>query len=78
MADVPRQKLAMRRLHRQRRRRQVPVVMNQVELAEHFKVAENELKATLEAAGWDYHEDGNGALWASAFSKQLTDADMDT
>jgi hypothetical protein len=52
--------------------------MNQVELAEHFKVAENELKATLEAAGWDYHEDGNGALWASAFSKQLTDADMDT
>lgn len=75
MADVPRQKLAMRRLHRQRRKRPAPVVMNQTELAEHFKVAESELKVTLEAAGWDYHEDGNGKLWASAFSKQLTDTD---
>lgn len=75
MADMPRQKLAMRRLHRQRKKRQSSVVMNQAELAEHFKVAESQLKASLEAAGWDYHEDGNGRLWASAFNKQTTDTD---
>ena len=49
--------------------------MNQTELAEHFGVVESGLKATLEAAGWDYHEDGNGKLWASAFSKPRTDTD---
>ena len=59
-------RLAMRRLHRQRRRRATPSVLNSAELAEHFQVPVAALKEALDAAGWRYHEDANGELWASA------------
>ncbi len=58
-------RLAMRRLHRQRRRRAAPTIMNQAELAAHFSVPESQVKAALQAASWNFHEDANGALWAS-------------
>ncbi len=56
----------LRPLHRQRRRRHATVrVLDHAELAAEFRVAEDELKAALDAAGWRYHEDANGRLWAS-------------
>jgi len=55
----------MRRLHRQRRRRVAPIIMNQSELAAYFGVPECQVKAALQAASWNFHEDANGALWAS-------------
>lgn len=56
----------LRPLHRQRTRRRAPVrILDQRELAEHFRVDESELKQALKAAGWRYHEDAAGQLWAS-------------
>jgi hypothetical protein len=43
--------------------------MNHAELAAHFDVPQHQLKAALEAAGWKFHEDANGALWASVQSE---------
>lgn len=55
------------RLHRQRKgRRKSVVVLNQDELADRFKVAHDQVKTALIAAGWSFHEDANGGLWASA------------
>jgi len=54
-----------RRLHRQRRgRRRTVQVLDHGELASRFGVRPDELKAALIAAGWDFHEDANGLLWA--------------
>lgn len=56
----------LRPLHRQRTRRRAQVrILDQRELAEHFGVDESKLKVTLRAAGWRYHEDAAGQLWAS-------------
>jgi len=56
----------LRPLHRQRtRRRATRSVLDENELAHHFGVALTELKAALERAGWDYHEDAAGRFWAS-------------
>ena len=53
------------RLHRQRRSRRPTVqVLDDAELAEHFGVEPADLKPALMAAGWDFHEDANGRLWA--------------
>jgi hypothetical protein len=53
------------RLHRQRKgRRKTVTVFNQEELAVHFEVAQDQVKPALIAAGWPYHEDANGGLWA--------------
>ncbi len=53
------------RLHRQRRgRRRTVQVLDHDELAERFGVPAESLKAALIAAGWDFHEDANGRLWA--------------
>lgn len=53
------------RLHRQRRgRRQTVKVLDHDELADRFGVRPDGLKAALVAAGWDFHEDVNGRLWA--------------
>jgi len=43
--------------------------MNHAELAAHFGVAETQVKTALLAAGWNFHEDANGALWASVRSE---------
>ena len=57
--------LDTQRLHRQRKgRRKTVTVLNHAELGERFKVDEDQLKQALIAAGWDYHEDANGQLWA--------------
>jgi hypothetical protein len=61
-------RLTMRRGHRQRRRRATPQVLDQSELAEYFGVDIEQLKTTMDAAGWRYHQDANGALWASVTS----------
>jgi Zn-dependent peptidase ImmA (M78 family) len=62
------------RLHRQRRGRRKPVtILNQAELATYFDVAESAVKTSLQAAGWHYHEDANGALWASPQDKRKSD-----
>jgi hypothetical protein len=53
-------------LHRQRKGRRRPVkVMNHAELAAHFGVEQDQLKAALIEAGWSFHEDAAGKLWAS-------------
>jgi len=53
------------RLHRQRKgRRKTVKVMDDHELATHFQVAQDQLKPTLIAAGWQFHEDANGRLWS--------------
>jgi hypothetical protein len=39
--------------------------MDSAELAEHFGVAVEHLQETMDAAGWRYHKDANGVLWAS-------------
>ncbi|MGE0626062.1 MAG: hypothetical protein AB7I04_07140 [Pseudomonadales bacterium] len=53
------------RLHRQRRSRRPTVqVLDHDELAARFGVKPEALKAALIAAGWDFHEDANGLLWA--------------
>lgn len=64
-------RLTMRRGHRQRRRRATPRVMDQQELAEHFNVSVAQLKEVMNAAGWSYHEDANGSLWASAVTPDI-------
>jgi hypothetical protein len=62
----------LRRLHRQRqRRRNTSSVLNQSELAALFDVPESELKATLKSAGWNFHEDARGLLWASVDTQAL-------
>ena len=56
----------LRPLHRQRRRRRSTVrVLDHSELANELGVAERDLKTALDEAGWRYHEDANGRLWAS-------------
>jgi len=56
----------LRRLHRQRRRRRnTASILNHTELAQLFDVAEKDLKQALCDAGWDFHEDAQGHLWAS-------------
>lgn len=54
-------------LHRQRKgRRRTVTVMNQAELARHFRCGEAAVREALIAAGWPFHEDANGGLWAVA------------
>lgn len=54
------------RLHRQRKGRRRKVrVMNHDELAAHFGVEHDQLKPALIEAGWPFHEDAAGKLWAS-------------
>jgi hypothetical protein len=66
------------RLHRQRRGRRKPVtILNQSELATYFAVSESTVKDALQAAGWHYHEDANGELWASPQSLRVTDPQND-
>jgi len=53
-------------LHRRRKgRRKRVAVLNQDELADLLDVPLSELRAALEAAGWRYHEDSTGGLWAT-------------
>lgn len=53
------------RLHRQRRsRRRTVQVLDQGELADRFGVTPDQVRDALIAAGWDFHEDANGRLWA--------------
>jgi hypothetical protein len=52
-------------LHRRRRgRRPTVTVLNQTELAAYFQVPEDAVREALVAAGWSFHEDGNGGIWA--------------
>ena len=54
------------KLHRQRRgRRKSVTILNQAEIANLFAIPESQVKEALDAAGWRYHEDANGAIWAS-------------
>ena len=54
-------------LHRRRKgRRRTVTVMNQAELARHFQVPEDAVRDALIDAGWPFHEDANGGLWAVA------------
>ena len=54
------------RLHRQRKgRRRAVTVMDHEELATHFGVEPDQLKSVLIEAGWPFHEDAAGRLWAS-------------
>jgi hypothetical protein len=56
----------LRPLHRQRRsRRRTVQVLNQAELAECFGVPHDQVRDALLAAGWQFHEDSTGALWAT-------------
>jgi len=55
----------IRPLHRQRGRHKTVRVLDQQELAELFGVAVEALPATLEAAGWGYHQDSAGLIWAT-------------
>ncbi|MEE8079101.1 MAG: hypothetical protein V3T18_08900 [Pseudomonadales bacterium] len=41
-------------------------ILNHAEIANLFAITESQVKETLDAAGWRYHEDANGAIWASA------------
>jgi len=54
------------RLHRQRRgRRKSVTILDHAEIAALFAIPESKVKETLDAAGWRYHQDVNGAIWAS-------------
>ena len=56
----------LRKLQRQRRSRRAAVsVLNREELAARFQVPELEVKAALQRAGWQFHEDATGGIWAS-------------
>ena len=41
-------------------------ILDQAEIADLFAIPESQVKEALDAAGWRYHEDANGAIWASA------------
>ncbi len=65
----------LRRLHRQRaRRRNTARILDHEELAAHFCVAEDQVQDTLVAAGWDFHRDANGRIWASVSEEALAAA----
>ena len=55
----------IRPLHRQRGRHKTVRVLDQHELATLFGVAVDALPETLEAAGWRYHQDSAGMIWAT-------------
>jgi hypothetical protein len=56
----------IRPLHRRRTRRRKRVsVLNQQELAELLSVSIADLKGVLDELGWRYHQDSEGALWAT-------------
>ena len=56
----------LRKLHRQRtRRRNTAKILDHGELARLLDVPEDQLQAAIELAGWDYHRDARGRLWAS-------------
>ena len=56
----------LRKLHRQRRGRRSPVqILDHQELAAYFRVPPTGLKIAMDAAGWNYHEDANGHIWAT-------------
>lgn len=55
----------IRPLHRQRGRHRTVRVLDQQELADHFRVPVEALPQTLEAAGWRYHQDSAGMIWAT-------------
>jgi hypothetical protein len=55
----------IRPLHRQRGRHRTVRVLDQQELADLFAVPVAALPQTLEAAGWRYHQDSAGMIWAT-------------
>lgn len=55
----------IRPLHRQRGRHKTVRVLDQQELAALFDVAVDALPETLQAAGWRYHQDSAGMIWAT-------------
>jgi len=70
--------LQQQRLHRQRRRRRNPAtVLDQRELAQLLEVPEQQLKKALIGAGWKYHEDAMGRIWASVSEAQFAAASTD-
>ena len=55
------------RPHRQRKGRRKPAtVLNHEELSTLFSVDPAALKDAMIAAGWQFHEDASGALWATS------------
>ncbi len=78
-------RLKLRPLHRQRsRRRNSARVLDEQELARCLGIdgtAANRhaaLKRALADAGWDYHEDAGGRLWASVPAAELERRNLST
>lgn len=59
-------KKLIRPLHRQRtRRRNKAVVLNSIELCDHFAISLEDLEVLLRREGVHFHKDSQGEIWAS-------------